>query len=154
MSGSAGRDRIDGLSGDDRVSGLCGPDILRGHSGTDVLIGGDGSDRLLGGPGNDDLFGGISSRQTTAKTCFEVAAETIASTDVAATTSFRVGPGDDWIEGGKEADRVMGGPGDDIISTFADGAIDAVECGPGRDTARVDRIDVVRGGCERVTVYG
>jgi len=58
------------------------------------------------------------------------------------------GPGNDRITGGYDADRLHGGPGRDAI-VAVDGRRDRVDCGPGRDTALVDRIDRVR-NCERV----
>ena len=41
-----------------------------------------------------------------------------------------------------------GGSGDDIINAF-DGKRQTVNCGPGRDRARLDRFDRAR-GCERI----
>jgi hypothetical protein len=47
-----------------------------------------------------------------------------------------------------DADRLSGGAGNDRV-TAVDGKRDAVDCGPGRDTAVVDSHDRVR-GCEHV----
>ena len=56
--------------------------------------------------------------------------------------------GRDRIAGGRGADLLLGGAGRDVL--FArDGTRDRVRCGPGRDVARVDQRDRVR-GCERV----
>ena len=58
------------------------------------------------------------------------------------------GDGNDCIDGGPGADRISGGKGNDKINA-RDGVADVVDCGPGSDTARVDKIDKVR-NCETV----
>jgi Ca2+-binding RTX toxin-like protein len=58
------------------------------------------------------------------------------------------GRGNDVLDGGPGADRLFGGPGNDTLRA-RDGRRDLVDCGPGRDTAVVDRIDRVS-GCELV----
>jgi Ca2+-binding RTX toxin-like protein len=106
------------------------PSRISGAGGNDVLKGGDGSDRIDGGAGDDDIDGGF---------------------------------GDDVIVGGAgrdlvSADRRNGdcGPlwctfpyGNDTIDV-RDGQRDSVTCGPGRDSVKADRIDVVSPDCERV----
>ena len=56
--------------------------------------------------------------------------------------------GDDLLSGGRHADRLWGGSGRDRLLA-RDGASDVVVCGPGRDVAVVDRLDLVQ-GCETV----
>ena len=56
--------------------------------------------------------------------------------------------GDDRVKGSNVADRVRGGPGDDVLD-LRGGRSDIVNCGPGKDVAVVDRHDVVH-GCEHV----
>ena len=58
------------------------------------------------------------------------------------------GRGDDTLDGGAGLDRLFGGPGNDTLRA-RDGRRDVVDCGPGRDTAFVDRVDRVS-GCELV----
>jgi Ca2+-binding RTX toxin-like protein len=58
------------------------------------------------------------------------------------------GRGNDRLFGGPGRDRLFGGPGNDTINSV-DGQRDSVNCGAGRDTAVVDRLDRVA-GCERV----
>ena len=58
------------------------------------------------------------------------------------------GRGDDRLDGGPGRDRLFGGPGNDMLRA-RDGARDVVDCGPGRDTAVIDRFDRVS-GCETV----
>ena len=55
--------------------------------------------------------------------------------------------GDDRLIGGRGKDTLLGGSGNDTILA-KDGARDVVNCGPGKDTAKVDRKDRVV-GCER-----
>ncbi len=62
------------------------------------------------------------------------------------------GAGGDLLEGGPGRDRLLGGRGADVI-VAAGGGADRVHCGEGRDVARVDQHDTVR-GCERVTRGG
>ena len=50
--------------------------------------------------------------------------------------------------GGPGRNRLRGGRGNDRLSA-ANGKRDLVNCGAGRDRARVDAFDLVR-GCERV----
>lgn len=95
-----------------------------GTDRADVLVGGDGTDILLAGNGNDELRGR-------------------GGVDV-----LLGGNGNDLIVGGAGADTLLGEAGDDTIRA-ADGTRDTVDCGPGRDTARVDVLDVVV-GCETV----
>jgi len=65
------------------------------------------------------------------------------------------GTGDDRIVTGSGNDRVTGGGGRDTIRTgagddqidVADGRRDVVFCGPGNDTVKADRFDVLH-GCE------
>lgn len=49
-------------------------------------------------------------------------------------------------------DTLSGGPGNDTIHA-RDGHRDVIDCGPGRDVAFVDPVDLVR-GCERVVRGG
>jgi Ca2+-binding RTX toxin-like protein len=89
-----------------------------------VLVGGLGDDQLYGGWGNDRLVGGSGA-------------------DV-----LWGGVGRDRLVGGPGTNYISGGPGRDSISA-ANGSEDTIDCGTGRDVARVDRFDFVR-GCERV----
>lgn len=55
--------------------------------------------------------------------------------------------GADRIDGGRGLDRLFGGPGDDVL-VAVDGGFDIVGCGPGVDTIRADRGDLVGVDCE------
>jgi Ca2+-binding RTX toxin-like protein len=147
---SAGR-----LTNDCHIYGTDGPDhlvssnqlfqIVDGRGGSDVIVGRGAAyvgDALLGGPGNDVIRGDYWPER------------------------LEGGPGDDTIYGGVNRDTLIGGPGHDRLygqggtdTIYArDGERDLVDCGrntgktnttPERDTAYVDRFDVVK-NCERV----
>jgi hypothetical protein len=59
------------------------------------------------------------------------------------------GRGDDRLSGGSGVNAYDAGPGADCIDA-PNGRPELVRCGSGRDRARVDRRDRVR-GCERLT---
>jgi hypothetical protein len=110
------------MVGATRARGTILGDLIRGTARSDQLEGKLGNDQLYGLGGNDTLEGSIGS-------------------DV-----LVGGSGNDVLLGGKGRDRLFGGPGRDWIQAF-DGQRDFVVCGPGRDTADVDPIDITI-GCE------
>lgn len=139
-----GNDRISGWSRHDLICGLLGSDVLFGLGGDDVLYGDacpagshrtasaakrssrGGNDKLHGGRGADRLYGGPGK------------------------DLLDGGPGNDLLVGGKGRDVFKGGPGNDRIRA-ADGTRERIDCGRGgKDHARVDRRDRVR-GCEHVS---
>jgi Tol biopolymer transport system component len=143
------------ITNDCHVYGTNGPDhltssaslyeIVAGRGGNDTIVARGApyvGDELDGGPGNDFLRGGYWP---------EV---------------LNGGPGDDTIYAGVNRDTLRGGPGRDSLygqggtdRIYArDSARDVGDCGrntgktnttPERDTAYVDRLDVVK-NCERV----
>ena len=124
ISGGPDRDRLEGGSGDDIMLGDSEDDGLEGGAGRDRMSGGAGADGLVGGAGADLLFGG-------------------ADVDILAG-----GSGNDRLSAGGGRNRLSGGSGRDVLRAV-NGNVDRVNCGPGRDVARVDRRDRVS-GCERV----
>jgi dipeptidyl aminopeptidase/acylaminoacyl peptidase len=58
--------------------------------------------------------------------------------------------GADRVDGGSGLDRIFGGAGNDLL-VAVDGGFDVVGCGPGLDTVRADRGDLVGVDCERVS---
>ena len=126
MVGAGGKDRLYGGSGADLALGLSGRDSLSGGTGRDVLDGGDGDDELFGGRSPDVLFGGRG--------------KDILGGD----------EGDDRLDGDSGRDRFFGGSGGDAIDS-ADAEREVVNCGPGRDRARLDRRDSPF-RCERLRV--
>lgn len=107
-----------------RRTGTSSNETFVGGSGGDHLSGGNGNDRLTGFAGEDVLEGGQGG-------------------DV-----LDGGDGDDTIRAGDGHDDVRAGAGNDTIDV-ADHLRDAVDCGPGVDTVRARKDDVLR-GCERV----
>jgi Tol biopolymer transport system component len=99
-----------------------------GTNGPDYLTGGGYDDVILGEGGNDTIFGGAGDDR------------------------LYGGPGNDVITGGPGEDKIYGGPGSDTIYAD-DGERDFIDCGPGRDRAVVDSVDVVK-NCEVVTIVG
>ncbi len=61
------------------------------------------------------------------------------------------GPGADNIQGGTGFDEISGGRGDDKIRA-REGNRDQIDCGPGTDTAVVDRIEDGIFDCETIRV--
>jgi Ca2+-binding RTX toxin-like protein len=117
--------------------------LLRGTASIDTLRGGPLSDRLLGLGGRDVLVGGPGPD------CLRGGAGDDTLRGLGGADRLLGGKGKDRLVGGKGADRLQGGRGNDSIHA-RDGRRDRVNCGPGkRDTARVDRVDRVR-GCEDV----
>ncbi|HEX8156144.1 MAG TPA: calcium-binding protein [Solirubrobacteraceae bacterium] len=127
--GRGGDDTICAGRGNDRVRGGAGNDRIRGADGNDRLFGNGGHDRLQGDGGNDDLRGGSGKDRTGGGNGRD-----------------RVdgGSGNDLLDeqklGGKGRDRLAGGAGADRVRS-ADGSTDSVDCGPGRDSASMDRLD-------------
>ena len=106
---------------------------LRGSSGSDRIVGLQGADRLFGRGGSDCLFGGLGNDRL----------EGGAGDD-----QLEGGPGNDVLVGGVGRDTLSGGAGRDLVRA-RDGVRETVRCGPGRDTAIIDRSDRVS-GCEVV----
>jgi Ca2+-binding RTX toxin-like protein len=130
IDGTGFGDNLFGLQGDDRLNGLANDDCLFGGVGSDRLAGAAGDDRLLGDDedgavsGNDRLFGNAGNDLLVG------------------------GPGRDRLRGGPGRNRLRGGLGNDRLNAV-NGTRDRVNCGRGRDRARVDSIDRVR-GCEKI----
>jgi len=86
-------DALRGSSGADVIVGLAGDDRILGLGGNDVLCGGEGRDRIEGGLGDDRVFGQLDRR---------------------------VPNGDRSNVFDMYGDRVLGGPGDDLIDPGSD----------------------------------
>jgi hypothetical protein len=153
QNGTRAADRLFGTAGGDLLIGARGNDLLRGRGGADCLRGGRGRDRLEGGDGDDRLNGGPH-------------ADVLAGG--AHTDRLEGGEGADGLAGGRGVDRLAGGAGADRLAgdggvdahragagadrvSAADGRRELVDCGTGRDRARVDRRDRVT-RCEQVLV--
>jgi len=119
LDGTGSRDVIEGTGRDDVVSGRGGGDTLNGLGGEDMVRGGEGVDEVGGGAGADETYGNA---------------------------------GDDYLIDASDENRdvLHGGSGRDNVQVRDYPAVkDVIYCGPGRDTAYVDRRDEVH-GCEIV----
>jgi ELWxxDGT repeat protein len=108
------------------IVGTEGDDALFGTSGGDVIAALRGEDMATGLAGKDTICGGRGR-------------------DVVLGAR-----GADTLAGGKGRDQIKGARAADDLHS-ADGTEDLVKCGRGRDTAVVDRKDLVR-SCEKVRV--
>lgn len=124
-----GNDLLLGLSGRDILNGSSGRDQVRGGSGKDKLDGGSGKDMLKGESGNDKLSGALGN-----------------DTMIGAS-------GKDRINTGNGRDRVNGGAGNDEINAATSGPRAKINCGKGRDRARVNNNERhTSRSCERLYV--
>ncbi len=153
--GAGGTDTIDGLSGDDCLFGQVGNDLVIGGPGddnangdrdNDTVNGDDGADSVRGQNGNDKVNGGAGNDPKV--------------TGGAGDDKVFGGSGDDFVKGdggndkldlGSGADFVHSGGGADEIDA-ADGDMDTIICGTGKDVAHVDPEDKVDKDCNTVDV--
>jgi hypothetical protein len=142
LTGGRGRDCIFGGAGPNEITGGGGDDFLSGavvehdskpSNGRDLIDGGAGADEIMGFGGDDKLIGGAGDDHI----------DGWGGNDV-----IEGGPGADAIGGGAGRNVIQGNAGDDRIGA-SNGERDHVDCGPGRDFVRADRVDVLR-GCERI----
>jgi Ca2+-binding RTX toxin-like protein len=147
--GSPENDALDGTGFGDSLFGVQGNDVLRGLAGDDCLFGGIGSDRLYGGKGDDHLFGDDSAAQGVGgkDELFGNSGNDVL-VGGAGPDRLRGGRGNDRLSGGPGRNALSGGPGKDRLNSV-NGRFDWLDCGHGRDRARADQADSVR-GCERV----
>jgi hypothetical protein len=85
----------------------------------DELLGHHGSDRLSGGPGRDVLWGDWDPK----------------SNNTSQRDILRGGAGNDFLYPSHGSTHTYGGPGDDYVWAYYGRGV--IDCGPGRDTARV-----------------
>jgi Ca2+-binding RTX toxin-like protein len=154
--GTPNGDRITGTPDPDFIRARGGGgDVLGARGGADLSIGGAGADRVRGQAGPDEVLGGSLS--------FDPVSGLFSFVD-AQDDVVRGGDGDDptvaggFGRGGR--DRLYGGDGDDTLYSAQRGFPlpgdvrinrETVDCGPGQDTAYVDRgVDEVKGNCETV----
>jgi predicted outer membrane repeat protein len=132
VSGADGDDTANGDEGADLVSGDAGNDIATGGAGKDNVDGGDGRDRLKGKGGKDKVKGAAGKDRING----DGGKDKVAG-----------GAGKDRIKGGNAKDGIKGNGGKDKINSI-DRTVDKVDCGGGKDTAKVDSIDRVSRNCE------
>lgn len=173
LFGGPGLDLLDGRRGSDHLEGGDGSDIIRGGKRDDSLYGGAGYDHLAGGPDSDELHGNkgadvllggagddlFLSGGAGADRIYGGAGKDLLTGDRGSDRlnggpghdRLLAGPGADVLIGGPGRDYIVGGPGTQVIRT-RDGQRDEIICGEGRDAVYADRLDVIKGDCERVAV--
>ncbi|MCW0181667.1 MAG: calcium-binding protein [Zavarzinia sp.] len=144
LTGTTGIDRLWGEGGNDEITGRGGNDILIGGAGTDILVGGLGADRIDGGTGYDiarfeqkvtlDLADPTRSRGEAAGDSYTSIEQYRGSEDADRMVG---GDGDDIFQGRGGDDVLSGGRGDDILIGGAGG--DLLRGGAGADQFRFDR---------------
>ena len=168
LEGEEGDDRLRGGGGDDQLQGGPGSDVLEGGRGddtieeraepypeeseanvrdSDVANSGAGDDEIKLGPGDDRATGGPGEDRIYARD-----GDDVVSGDGGADVVTGDG-GADWLSGGAGRDLLRAGRVDEgpesSVYVPPDLAVDAVDCGPGRDRAQVNAWDRPLTGCER-----
>ena len=147
IKGTSGADTLHLLKGDDKGYGRGGNDIILGDEtgagGNDFVSGGAGSDRLFGMAGKDTVNGDSGNDVVHGGDGVDV---------------MNGGAGNDTLDdaprgGASAGDHFNGGAGNDDIYS-RDGKRDYVDCGSGRDIAKVDHKDKVAGNCEKIVKIG
>lgn len=147
VSGGRGNDCLEGGTGVNRLDGSTGSDYLYGDSSRDALIGGSGADKLFGKGGNDRIVGGLGNDRVSAGSGRDKIAGGPGNDTLAG------GAGNDSFDAGTGRNRVTGGAGNDKVNAANTGVGSRIDCGPGRDTVRVNRLKGNRlKSCERVFV--
>jgi Ca2+-binding RTX toxin-like protein len=122
------RNALAGTNGPDTLDGDEGGDVIFGFDARDLIRGRGGNDCLIGGKGNDRLDGHGGGDRLTG------------------------GRGRDVLVGSRGHNAYDAGPGKDYVNA-RNGRRELIRCGGGRDRARTDRRDRVR-GCEHVSRPG
>jgi Ca2+-binding RTX toxin-like protein len=154
--GTMRADTITGTPDPDQIRARGGDDVVNARGGDgDFSIGGSGEDRVRGQTGSDDVIGGsIRGNFETGDLFFADTQDDV----------VRGGDGDDTTVAGGFGrggqDRLYGGEGDDTMFAAQRGFPfrgdvrinkEIVNCGPGEDTAYIDRgVDEVLDNCETI----
>ena len=151
LAGTGEEDTLNGLGGADTLQGLAGNDLLNGGSGNDLLDGGAGNDIMTGGTGNDayvvaatgdivvELAGEGTDTIRTVLGSYSLAGAAnvenltfLGTGDFAGTGSSLVNvitgsAGNDTLDGGTGADRLVGLGGNDtyLVDVTGDVVVEA-----------------------------
>jgi Ca2+-binding RTX toxin-like protein len=106
--GGDGPDHLIGGAGNDKIFGGKGDDLCEGKGGNDLILGEDGNDTCLGGRGNDDIDGGDGEDEINGN-----APGLPGEKDVMKGKS-----GDDVIESGLKALKIITGKGNDKVKVL------------------------------------
>lgn len=146
-------DSIRAGAGDDVVFAGVGDDQVDGADGADLIFGEDGSDTIDGGAGNDTIDSGTS---TSTLPLPDLGFGTTVPADLDPENDRDLvlgGYGDDVITTGDDADTISGGAGADLI----DGGIDAdqIDGDDGNDTLiGGEGSDTINGGAGDDSIFG
>lgn len=141
LIGGAGKDRLFGQAGADTLYGNGGNDLLDGGVGQDMLYGGNGDDRMSGGGGKDRIDGG-DGIDTVDWSHWNKSVRVDLTKGTAVFPGFYtevvlnlenavMGPGNDRVTGTAQANHLVGGIGNDILS--GGGGNDTLLGGAGSD---------------------
>ena len=125
ITGTSKRNVLIGGPANEIVRALGGNDRIFAMGGNDIVYAGRGNDIAYGHTGDDALYGDPGNDR------------------------LYGGAGNDRLYGGTGRDRLVGAAGADVVSARGGGR-DRVDCGPGRDLVRADRLDRVAKNCELV----
>ncbi len=125
LEGGAGNDRIEALGDDDTVFGGGGNDFLEGGAGNDFLDGGTGNDRIESGSGNDTVIGGDGNEWIEGESGNDLLyGDGKSGTGTGNDTLFG-GTGSDTLIGGAGTNQINGGDGQDVFVIGAAGGLSA-----------------------------
>jgi hypothetical protein len=154
---TAGNDTIDGTAADEVICGGDGVDNIDGKGGDDVIFGGLGGDVLLGGLGSDEIDGGPGDDAMHTGSLADgpddiddtlrggTGNDTVSARDDTGTHVLEGNEGRDFVIGGDQRDFIDGGPGHD--SGRVGGLDIRLVGGPGNDVLTgSDGDDLVDGG--------
>ena len=116
--GGDGNDVIDGGNGFDEISGGAGDDILAGAYGNDTIDGGVGDDLVLGGPGDDLISIEVGDDEAHGGLGNDVIFGVFFGQNRGIGTKVIFGNGgNDLLVGNPEQSTIVGGPGEDRLSS-------------------------------------
>lgn len=113
LDGGGGIDTLEGAAGNDALNGMADADTLRGGAGNDSLNGGAGNDGLEGGGGADGMTGGADADTADYSARTNPVTVTIGGGGPDGGTDD--GTGDNVVD----VERILGGAGNDTLSTIA-----------------------------------
>lgn len=134
LAGGAGNESIIGTAGNDTLSGGSGADTLNGGDGDDTFVG-EGIDVIDGGAGSDTFFGGqggalnLNLATASLETVWGSLFGDVMNGATATANLTLVGQG---LQGGVNADTMLGGTGNDFVYYRAG---DVINGGAGVDWA-------------------
>lgn len=151
--GGTGNDYIGGGEGNDFIDGGIGNDRIVGEDGNDKMLGGDGSDTIDGGLGNDIVYGGNGDDWIDSGLGNNIVYGGEGDDDISGIGTLLGEEGNDRVSGFGENDYIVGGEGNDTLSSTNNSAIlggggdDYIVAGKGNDTlSGGDNNDIVSGG--------